>query len=115
MSTFVSMITWTGDTRPHPVEVRAAVDARFAELRDAGFHSLVFLPDDRACTAIMVARCADEDGVSRIASVIWPHADLQVESMPFDDQDVPVWIGHQAASPPPSDYLAAVLEAVVAA
>jgi hypothetical protein len=115
MSTFVSMITWAGDARPHPVEVRAAVDARFSELRDAGFHSLVFLPEDRACTAVMVASCDDEDGAERIASAIWPDCDVRVESMRFDDDDVPAWIGREATAPRPSDYLAAVLDALVSA
>jgi hypothetical protein len=108
------MITWAGDARPHPPEIRAAVDARFAELRDAGFHSLVFLPDERVCTAVMVASCDDDDDVGRIASAICPDRDVHVESMRFDD-DVPAWVGRETVPPPPSHYLAAVLEAVVSA
>jgi hypothetical protein len=115
MSTFVSMITWTGEAPPHPVEIRAAVDARFTELRDAGFHSLVFLPDDRACTAVMVASCDHDDDVGRIASAICPDRDVRTESMRFDDDAVPAWIGRQAMAPRPSDYLTAVLDALVSA
>jgi len=115
MSTFVSMITWAGDTRPHHVEIRAAIDARFQDLRDAGFHSLVFLPDDHACTAVMVASCGDDGDVARIASAIWPDRAVRVESMCFDDDVVPAWIGREEEPPPTDAYLAAVFRAVVAA
>ena len=113
MATFVSMLTWSGYRRPQAADIREAVDDRFDEFRDAGLHSLVFLPEAGTCVAVMVAKCEDDDAVGHIAAAICPDAEVRVESMQFDDANVPAWIRRDADPEPPDEYLSAVLEAVV--
>ena len=61
---FVSMVKWTGDPQPHPADVRAAIAAREQTLAGAGLHSVVFLPDEGTCSAIMIATCDLEPDVA---------------------------------------------------
>jgi len=115
MPTFVSMITWSGDPQPQPADVLDEVSGRSRVLREAGLHSLVFLPDEGACSAIMVSTCHVEVDVERLAQSILRSAKVDIDSMRFDDGPAaPVKLGRKDAPPPPSSYLSAVLEAVVA-
>lgn len=79
-------------------------------------HSLAFLPDEGACTGIMVATCNDADGVEQLAASILPHADVLVESMMFEDEPgVPAWITREVVPPPPRDFRRALLKAITSA
>jgi len=114
MPTFVSMITWTGDPQPRPGDVLDQLGTRSRTLREAGLHSLVFLPDEGACAAIMVAACEMEPDVERLAAAILRGATVHVEAMKFEDGPAAtVRHGRQDVPPPASSYLSAVLEAVV--
>ncbi|HYM27375.1 MAG TPA: hypothetical protein VET66_04455 [Steroidobacteraceae bacterium] len=115
MPTFVSMITWSGASPPRPDAIRAEVDARFAEFRDAGLHSFVFLPEERACAAVMVASCPDRVAVERLAAAIYPPVPARVESMQFDDAETDAWSPGARLPARPEEYLSAVLEAVASA
>jgi hypothetical protein len=56
-----------------------------------------------------------EADVERLARSILRSAEVDVDSMRFNDGPAaPVKLGRQDAPPPPSSYLSAVLEAVVA-
>ena len=112
---FVSMVKWTGDPQPHPADVRAAIAAREQTLAAAGLHSVVFLPDEGTCSAIMIATCDLEPDVAGVAAAILRDATVQIDSMKFDDvPPAQVQIGLEDAPPPPPGYLDAVLEAVEA-
>ncbi len=69
MPTFVSMITWSGDPQPQPADVLDELGTRSRVLRDAGLHSLVLLPDEGVCSAIMVATCHMEADVRAACAV----------------------------------------------
>jgi hypothetical protein len=113
MPTFVSMLNWTGTPAPTPDNVGEAITGRTYELRDAGMHSVVFLPDQGDCAAIMIATCTDEDALGRMAASILPSAHIHIESMVFDgDSKMPAWIDREEALPPPGGYLGALYEAV---
>jgi len=113
MPTFVSMLNWTGTPAPMPDDVGEAIAGRTYELRDAGMHSVVFLPDQGDCAAIMIATCADEDALVRLAESIFLSAHVHIESMVFDDDSkMPAWIGREEVPPPPGGYLGALYEAV---
>jgi hypothetical protein len=113
MPTFVSMLNWTGTPAPMPDDVGEAIAGRTYELRGAGMHSVVFLPEQGDCAAIMIATCADEDGLGRLAASILPGARVHIESMEFDgDSKMPAWIGREGVPPPPGGYLGALYEAV---
>ena len=66
MSTFVSTVTWRREPKPIVSEIEAAVSARSPELRAAGLHSVMFVPDHLGCTAVFVTTCED-DAIARIA------------------------------------------------
>lgn len=115
MPTYISMLKWTGTPLPCPADLRIAVLRHDERLRAGGLHSVALLPDEGACTAVMVATVADEDAAAELASSILPDATIRIESMRFDEdpreQD---GAREVVCPPPPRDYLSAVLEAVVA-
>jgi len=93
--------------------VRDAIALQNVTLRRRGMHSLAFLPDEGACTGIMVASCRDADDVERLAASILPEADVRVESMMFEDEPgVPAWITREVVPPPPRDFRKALLKAI---
>lgn len=113
MPTFVSMVRWTGDPQPEPVDVRKAIAAHEPVLSNAGLRSVVFLPDEGACCAIMVATCDREADVERLASAILRGATVRIDSTRFDDRPPePQRRGVKGSPPPPTGYLGAVLEAI---
>lgn len=79
------MINWSGNPQPEPSDVRAAIDERSLELRAHGLHSMVFLPDEGVCAAIMVASCENAADAGALGASILPDAAMRIESMPFDD------------------------------
>ncbi len=113
MPTYVSMVKWTGDPQPQPADVREAIAAREPALADAGLRSIVFLPDEGACCAIMVSTCDRELDVERLASAILREATVRIDSTRFDDIPPELrQISAEEAPPPPAGYLGAVLEAI---
>lgn len=115
MPTYVSVLNWSGRPQPRTEDVRQAISSQEAALRGAGMHSVVFLPDEGECAAIMVATCDDARAVTEIASSILPATEVQIETMLFDDDPgVPAWAVREAAPPPVRDFRRALLEAIVA-
>lgn len=111
MPMFVSMLNWSGTPQPSPEDVRDAIrDDVTLPLR--GLHSLVFLPDEGACAAVMVASSDDVRGVRRIARMILPWAHVRIESMRFDEPDAPAMVVEDSLPHPPYDYRRALLAAV---
>jgi hypothetical protein len=101
MPTYVSMINWTGQPQPAAVDVRRALGLRARDLRHSGLHSLVFLPDEGDCAAVMVCTCRDADAVVQLAARIYPDTKVRVESMQFDDDPgVPSWVVRESTPPP---------------
>lgn len=115
MPTYISMLNWSGMSQPQPIDVRAAVLRHDARLRARGLHSIALLPDEGLCAAVMVATVTDERAAETLAASILPEATIRIESMRFDDDGPePGGSREEVCSPPPRDYLNAVLEAVVA-
>lgn len=115
MPTYVSVLNWTGFPQPRTEDVRRAIASRPDVLRGAGMHSVVFLPDEGECAAIMVATCDGARDAAAIASSILPSADVKVETMLFDDDPgTPAWVVREVAPPPLRDFRRALLEAIVA-
>jgi hypothetical protein len=113
MPTYVSMVRWTGDPQPEPADVREAIAARGLALAAAGLRSIVFLPDEGACCAVMVSTCDCEPDVERLASAILRDANVRIDSTRFDDiPPTPEQIGAEDAPPPPAGFAGAVLEAI---
>jgi hypothetical protein len=116
MPTFVSIVNWSGCPQPRIPEVRLAIELHQRALRRRGMHSLAFLPDEGACTGIMVATCATAEHATSIAASIVPDADVRVESMVFEDEPgVPAWITREVVPPPPRDFRRALLKAITSA
>lgn len=115
MSTYISMVTWSGNPQPTPADIRSAVLRRDDELRRRGLHSVALLPDEGSCAAVMVASVPDETEAERIAAELLPDAQARVDSMRFDDGDDAAvgGAGAGASPPPPRRYLHAVYRAVV--
>lgn len=116
MPTYVSMVRWTGDPQPEPVDVRDAIAEREPALADAGLRSIVFLPDEGACCAVMVSTCEREQNVVQLASAILREATVRIDSTRFDD--IPPELEQfdtEGAPPPPPGYLGCVLEAIESA
>ena len=90
MGTYVSMLVWDGSPPAAPVDVRAAILRHDAALRRRGLHSVVILPDQGGCAAVMIATVADECSAERLARAILPGAALSVESMRFDEDPAPI-------------------------
>lgn len=106
MTTFVSMLTWTGNPQPQPADVRLQIRRRGDQLRTRGLHSLAFLPDEGECAAVMISSCSHEDDVMDLAYSILPAAILNIESMRFDDGPTDEHgMGEVVSPPPPRDYL----------
>jgi hypothetical protein len=113
MPTYVSMVTWTGDPQPEPADVRDAIADRGPALADAGLRSVVFLPDEEVCCAVMVSTCDRKMDAERLASEILSEATVRVDSTRFDDiPPAPGQFVAEDAPPSPTGYLGAVLEAV---
>jgi hypothetical protein len=113
MPTYVSLVRWAGDPQPQPADVRHAIADREPALAGAGLRSIVFLPDEGACCAIMVATCDTEPDVERLASAILRGATVRIDSTQFDDfLPAPMQPGAEDAPPLPAGYLGAVLEAI---
>jgi hypothetical protein len=89
MATYVSMVTWTGDPRPGPRDVRDAIRRRDDALMRAGLHSVALLPGERECAAVMVASVPDERALGKLARSILPDADVTMEAMRFDQELTP--------------------------
>jgi hypothetical protein len=108
-------VNWSGRRQPRIEDVKRAIALRSPHLRRRGMHSLAFLPDEGACTGIMVSTCTDEREATRIAASIMPDAIVRVESMLFEDEPrVPSWIARDASiPPPPRDFRRALLKAIV--
>ena len=68
LPTYVSIVNWSGARQPRIDEVRRAIALHDAELRRIGMHSLAFLPDEGACTGIMVSTCACVHEAEQIAA-----------------------------------------------
>lgn len=115
MSTFVSMLIWSGTPQPQPRDVRAAI--RRGRFQKRGLHSLAFLPDEGECAAVMVSSAADEESVAEMAYSILPRSSLRIDTMPFDDGPAGESHGEGAVvlPPPPCDELGDVLDEVAAA
>ncbi len=110
MPMYISMLNWTGTPQPSPEDVRDAVRSDVT-LPLRGLHSMVFLPDEGACAAVMVASAEDERGVRRIARLILPWARVRIESMRFDEPAAGAVV--EGTLPrPPHDYRRALLAAV---
>ena len=115
MPTYISILNWSGTPEPRPSDVRIAVLRHGGRLRAAGLHSIVLLPGEGACAAVMVAATGDEATVERLAASILPHATIRIETMRFDVETTePDGTREVVYPPPPRDYLRAVLEAVAA-
>ncbi len=113
MSTFVSMLTWSGDPQPAPCDVRTAVDARSYDLQAQGMHSLVFLPDRSVCAAVMVSSHQSDAEIRGIAASILPDAEVRITSMRFDDHPAsPASVARDALPPSQDDQLVAMFQAV---
>ena len=113
MGTYVSMLVWDGSPPAAPVDVRAAILRHDAALRRRGLHSVVILPDQGGCAAVMIATVADECSAERLARAILPGAALSVESMRFDEDPAPA-AALAIVRPAPRDYLETELDAVIA-
>ncbi len=114
MPTYISMLNWTGSPQPRPADVRVAVLREDGAVRLRGLHSIALLPDEGACSAVVIATADSEGAVERLAAAILPSATVRVESMRFDDRDARADTVRAAVRPSePRDYLEAVLEAVV--
>lgn len=112
MPMYVAMLNWTGTPQPSPEDVRDAI-REDVTLPFRGLHSMVFLPDEGACAAVMVASANDERGVRRIARLILPWARLRIESMRFDEP-APGAIAEGTLPHSPRDFRRALLDAVTA-
>ena len=115
LPTYVSIVNWSGRRQPRIDDVKRAIALRSPHLRRRGMHSLAFLPDEGACTGIMVSTCTNDHEAERIAAAILPDAIVHVESMLFEDEPrVPAWIARDATiPPPPRDFRRALLKAIV--
>jgi hypothetical protein len=110
------MLNWCTGAQPRPRALQREADVRAPELRAAGMHSLVFLPDEGECAAIMIATGEDASAVERIARAISPRVYVRIESMRFDDDPaMPAWIIGNAGPTLPGDGLAALYDEVAAA
>lgn len=87
MPTYVSMVTWCGDPRPRIAEVEAAIGKRAPTLRSDGLRSVTFLPEDGACSAVMVLTCDDEVAAAQLAASVMLPASVYVESMLIEDAE----------------------------
>lgn len=116
MSTYVSMLIWTGDLQPRPADVRTAVRRSRDRLHGRGLRSLAFLPDEGECAAVMVSCASDEESVAEMAYSILPRTTLRIDSMLFDDGPTGESHGEGAVvlPPPPRDELGDVLDEVAA-
>jgi len=117
MGTYVSMLTWAGAPQPRPSDVRNAVRRRSQQLHTRGLRSLVFLPDEGDCAAVMVCGAPDEEAVAELAYSILPRAILRVETMKFDDGpgDDSHGMGEVVHPPPPCGHLGEPVDGIVAA
>jgi hypothetical protein len=78
-------------------------------------HSVVFLPDEGGCAAVMVATCRDEDETAKLAAAIDPCRHVRVESMLFDeDPGRPAWLRRDPVPLMPRGAAQSLLEAITA-
>lgn len=113
MATYVSILNWSGEPQPTAHDVRAAVAAQREWFRSRGLHSLVFLPDEGECAAIMVSNCARRNDPEALAQDILPAASLLCETMRFDDP--PAASAALQRPRPPQDFSRALLRAIAGA
>jgi hypothetical protein len=107
------MLNWSGAPQPSANAIRSAIGLRSPFLRMRGMHSVVFLPDEGECAAVMVATCRDADAVDELARSIDPSADVRVESMVFDDDPgTPAWLQHASEPPLPRGAARSLLQAI---
>ena len=113
MPTYISMLNWSGSPQPSANAIRSSIAVRSPFLRMRGMHSVVFLPDEGECAAVMVATCRDEDTVSRLARSIEPAASVRIETMLFDDDPgVPAWLQYASEPTLPRDAAQVLLHAI---
>lgn len=113
MPTYISMLNWTGSPQPSANAIRSSIALRSPFLRMRGMHSVVFLPDEGECAAVMVATCRNEDTVTQLARSIEPSAAVRIETMLFDDDPgVPAWLQHASEPTLPRDAARSLLHAI---
>lgn len=112
MPTWIAMLNWTGCPQPHPADVRDAIRRRSPQLRRAGLHSIVFLPDEGDCAAVMIAACSDKRAAERLAASVLPGAEVEVDSMLFDDGQTAPVPARGVVPPPRRDYRRRLLHAI---
>ena len=116
MATFVSMLNWCGEPPLAQADIQRQADVRGDGLRAAGMHSLVFLPDEGTCAAIMISAAEDAASADSLARAIVPRAYVRVESMRFDDDPAPpAWLMLGDEADLPDAGLVALYEEVAAA
>ena len=87
MPTYVSILNWSGTPQPTPAGVQRAIEQRAHDLRRKGLHSVVLLPDEGECAAILVTTAREEAAVSSVARSIFPAAAVHCETVLFDAGD----------------------------
>ena len=115
MPTYISMLKWSGAPPPDAAGVRASLELRSPLLRSRGMHSVVFLPDEGECAAVMVSTCANEDGPRDLAHLVCPGTTVVVDTTLFeDDGRTHVHVSRKAVPPRPETFTGKVLQAIVA-
>ncbi len=113
MPTYISMVSWSGSPHPSIARIRAAIDERSPFLRMGGLHSVVFLPDEGACAAVMIATCRNAASAEKIAAEIDPQSRVIVDTMLFDDDPgTPAWLRHESRPPLPRSAVRSLLQAI---
>ena len=113
MSTFVSTVTWHGHPRPRITDVQETVSERSRELWDAGLHSVIYIPDGSACSAVLITTCDHDDTVANIAAQLCPAAQVSVETVAADPPAMPLWLGLEERPAPPEPWMEALLADVL--
>jgi hypothetical protein len=109
------MLNWSGTPQPSVHAIRTAIGIRSPFLRMRGMHSVVFLPDEGECAAVMIATCRDAEAVDQLAACIEPAARVRVETMLFDDDPgAPAWLQEVTAPPLPRGAARSLLQAIAA-
>lgn len=112
--TYVSVLNWYGSPQPTPAAVRDAIQERAAFLRRKGLHSVVFLPDEGRCAAIVIATARDAAAVSSLVRSIFPSAAMDCDTMLFDAQPAPTPRPRTIHPPSSGDFRQALLRDLVA-
>ena len=114
MPTYISMLNWSGDPQPQIEDVRRAIALNSPALKRRGLHSVAFLPDEGACSAVMVATVDNPASITSIATSLLPRAVVRIESMRFDDESGTREPARAALPPPPRNFHRALMRAIAA-